>query len=365
MSSVTLINIFKNYGQTKALHDINLEINSGELFTLLGPSGCGKTTLLRTIAGFHKQDSGSIKIDGKIIDHLPAYRRDTGMVFQDYAIFPHMTVGENVSFGLKNKNINAKETKELVTEALGTVRLIGLEKRMPNELSGGQQQRVGLARAMVIKPKVLLMDEPLSNLDAKLRIELREDIREIQKKLKITTIYVTHDQEEALVISDRICIMNSGEVSQIDTPWKVYKDPKKYFVASFVGSMNFIKWSEIKWNKKEEFLIRNNTEDSNKISNDSHDEVLMLGIRPEDIIITTESTNKEDEDIILKGFIEKVSYSGREAVYHIWVKDDLRLLVNIYCPDELSMDEIRKEVEVEIPKDSIMIFNKNNGLRYC
>jgi len=162
MSSVTLINIFKNYGQTKALHDINLEIKSGELFTLLGPSGCGKTTLLRTIAGFHKQDSGSIKIDGKIIDHLPAYRRDTGMVFQDYAIFPHMTVGDNVSFGLKNKNVSAKETKELVTEALATVRLLGLEKRMPNELSGGQQQRVGLARAMVIKPKVLLMDEPLS-----------------------------------------------------------------------------------------------------------------------------------------------------------------------------------------------------------
>ena len=140
MSSVTLINIFKNYGQTKALHDINLEIKSGELFTLLGPSGCGKTTLLRTIAGFHKQDSGSIKIDSKIIDHLPAYRRDTGMVFQDYAIFPHMTVEDNVSFGLKNKNVSAKQIKELVTEALATVRLLGLEKRMPNELSGGQQQ---------------------------------------------------------------------------------------------------------------------------------------------------------------------------------------------------------------------------------
>ena len=363
MSSVTLINIFKNYGQTKALHDINLEIKSGELFTLLGPSGCGKTTLLRTIAGFHKQDSGSIKIDGKIIDHLPAYRRDTGMVFQDYAIFPHMTVGDNVSFGLKNKNVSAKETKELVTEALGTVRLLGLEKRMPNELSGGQQQRVGLARAMVIKPKVLLMDEPLSNLDAKLRIELREDIREIQKKLKITTIYVTHDQEEALVISDRICIMNSGEVAQVDTPWKVYKDPKKYFVASFVGSMNFLKWSLISWDQKEQVLVENKFKDSYENSNDFKDEDLMIGIRPEDIVIRRKSIKKENDNIILPGVIEKISYSGREAVYHVRVNDDVRLLVNIYCPDELSIDEIGSQVELEISKNSMMLFNKKSGLR--
>ena len=363
MSSVTLINVFKNYGQTKALHDINLEIKSGELFTLLGPSGCGKTTLLRTIAGFHKQDSGIIKIDGLKIDDLPAYRRDTGMVFQDYAIFPHMSVGDNVGFGLKNKNISAKESKERITEALRTVRLLGLENRMPNELSGGQQQRVGLARAMVIQPKVLLMDEPLSNLDAKLRIELREDIREIQKKLKITTVYVTHDQEEALVISDRICIMNSGEVAQVDTPWKVYKEPQKYFVASFVGSMNFLKWPVESWFQKNPAFINENLKSSNEKKINFNNDDLVIGIRPEDISIRNKSINQEDQNIILTGIVEKISYLGLEAIYHVRLDDEVRLLVNVYCPDEPSNEEIGSQVDLGFSKDAMMFFDKKSGLR--
>jgi len=182
MSTVQLKNLSKTFLNVEALKQFSLEIQTGELFTLLGPSGCGKTTLLRTIAGFNRQDSGTINIDNVGIDNLPAYRRDIGMVFQDYAIFPHMSVGENIAFGLRNRRVTRHELKRRVAEALDTVQLSGLDKRMPNELSGGQQQRVGLARALVIQPKILLMDEPLSNLDAKLRIELREDIRNIKKK---------------------------------------------------------------------------------------------------------------------------------------------------------------------------------------
>ena len=221
MSKVQLINLKKRYSEVEALKQFTLEIQSGELFTLLGPSGCGKTTLLRTIAGFNRQDSGNIMIEGLEIDNLPAYRRDIGMVFQDYAIFPHMSVEDNIAFGLRNREVSGQELKTRVSKALETVQLSGLEKRMPNELSGGQQQRVGLARALVIQPKILLMDEPLSNLDAKLRIELREDIRQIQKHLGTTTIYVTHDQDQALVISDRICIMRSGQMVQVGTPWEI------------------------------------------------------------------------------------------------------------------------------------------------
>jgi iron(III) transport system ATP-binding protein len=205
MAFVKLDSITKSYEGVIALEAVSLEVRSGEFFTLLGPSGCGKTTLLRTIAGFHRQDRGSIRVDGEAIDDVPAYRRDVGMVFQDYSVFPHMSVEGNVAFGLRNRRCGRSEIEERVGRALELVRLTGLARRMPHQLSGGQQQRVGLARAIVINPKILLMDEPLSNLDAKLRIELREDIRDLQRSLGTTTIYVTHDQEEALVVSDRIC----------------------------------------------------------------------------------------------------------------------------------------------------------------
>ncbi|MGH7263402.1 MAG: ABC transporter ATP-binding protein, partial [Candidatus Rokuibacteriota bacterium] len=240
MAVVELDHISKSYGSVRALDGVSLAVSSGEFFTLLGPSGCGKTTLLRTVAGFHRQDQGSIRVDGEVIDDIPAYRRDIGMVFQDYAVFPHMTVEGNVAFGLKNRRCGRDEIAARVGRALELVRLSGLATRMPHQLSGGQQQRVGLARAMVINPKILLMDEPLSNLDAKLRIELREDIRDLQRSLGTTTIYVTHDQEEALVVSDRICVMQDGRVHQVGTPWEIYKRPATLFVAGFVGAMNLL-----------------------------------------------------------------------------------------------------------------------------
>ncbi len=240
MARVELRHISKSYPGVQALDDIDLAIESGEFFTLLGPSGCGKTTLLRTVAGFNRQDSGEVLVAGRRIDDMPAHRRNIGLVFQDYAIFPHMTVGDNVAFGLRNRRRPRQEIAERVARALDLVRLGGHAARLPHQLSGGQQQRVGLARAVVIQPQILLMDEPLSNLDAKLRIELRDDIRDLQRSLGITTIYVTHDQEEALVISDRICVMQGGRVHQVGTPWEVYARPATLFVASFVGAMDVI-----------------------------------------------------------------------------------------------------------------------------
>ena len=240
MTHVELKNIKKSYGSFVALKDVTLTIDRGAFFTLLGPSGCGKTTLLRAIAGFHQQDAGEILLEGSSIGHLSANKRNVGMVFQDYAVFPHLSVFDNVAFGLVQQKVPPKEIRERVSTILATVQLDAHAERMPHQLSGGQQQRVGLARALVIRPKVLLMDEPLSNLDAKLRVDLRRDIRSLQQSLDITTIYVTHDQEEALSISDQICVMFDGVVQQIDSPWMIYNRPANRFVASFVGSNNFL-----------------------------------------------------------------------------------------------------------------------------
>jgi iron(III) transport system ATP-binding protein len=240
MSQVQLKNIKKVYGSHVALKDINLSIDSGAFFTLLGPSGCGKTTLLRAIAGFHQQDAGDILVDGQSISHLGANQRHVGMVFQDYAVFPHLSVFDNVAFGLMQQKVPAADIGQRVREMLATVQLEEHAQRMPHQLSGGQQQRVGLARALVTRPKVLLMDEPLSNLDAKLRVDLRRDIRVLQQSFGITTVYVTHDQEEALSISDRVCVMHDGVVQQVGSPWDVYNRPANRFVASFVGSNNFM-----------------------------------------------------------------------------------------------------------------------------
>lgn len=238
--TVTIKDAIKRYGDFQALNGVNLTIRPGEFFTLLGPSGCGKTTLLRMIAGFNTVDGGEICFDDKVINNMPAHKRDIGMVFQNYAIFPHLTVEENVAYGLKAKKVPKDEIKRRVKEALELVQIENLATRKPNELSGGQQQRVALARAFVIEPALLLMDEPLSNLDAKLRVQMRTIIKKLQRCLGITTIYVTHDQEEALAISDRIAVMQSGNIMQVGTPEQIYKKPENPFVAGFIGVSNFI-----------------------------------------------------------------------------------------------------------------------------
>ncbi len=235
MTRVRLEGVVKRFGSFTAVDGVSLDIPPGTIFTLLGPSGCGKTTTLRLIAGFELPDEGRIYFDDEDVTFRKPYERNTAMVFQNYALWPHMTVFENVAFGLRIRKLPREEIEKRVKWALGLVGLEGLEDRYPSQLSGGQQQRVALARALVVEPRVLLLDEPLSNLDAKLRLRMREEIRGLQRKLGITTVYVTHDQEEAMVLSDQIAVMNRGRVLQVGTPREVYTNPANLFVATFIG----------------------------------------------------------------------------------------------------------------------------------
>lgn len=236
--AIHINNVVKRYDQLTIIPDLSANIKNGEFFTLLGPSGCGKTTLLRMIAGFNSIEGGQIKFDEMVINDIPTHKRNIGMVFQNYAIFPHLTVRENVEYGLKLRGIDKDTMKKKVDQILRVVRIEEYQDRLPERLSGGQQQRVALARAIVIHPSVLLMDEPLSNLDAKLRVEMRSAIREIQNQVGITTVYVTHDQEEALAISDRIAVMQSGVIHQIGQPHSIYTRPYDVFVSTFIGHSN-------------------------------------------------------------------------------------------------------------------------------
>ena len=235
-TQITIRDAVKRYGEKTIIPGLSLDIAGGEFFTLLGPSGCGKTTLLRMIAGFNSIEGGTIAFDGQILNDLPPYRRNIGMVFQNYAIFPHMSVRKNVEYGLRQRGLPKAEIRRRADEIMNVVKIMEHAEKSPNQLSGGQQQRVALARAIVIHPTVLLMDEPLSNLDAKLRLEMRGAIRDIQKEVGITTVYVTHDQEEALAVSDRIAVMNFGVLQQVGTPVELYHRPANLFVATFVGS---------------------------------------------------------------------------------------------------------------------------------
>lgn len=323
MASVEIINLRKSYGDVVALSDIGIEVPSGSFYTLLGPSGCGKTTLLRTIAGFHFQDAGQILVDGKEIQDKPAHRRDVGMVFQDYAVFPHLSVEANVAFGLKQRKVPAAEIAPRVAEALRIVQLERFSTRMPHELSGGQQQRVGLARAMVINPSVLLMDEPLSNLDAKLRVDLRAELRRIQQDLGMTTVYVTHDQEEALAMSDTVCIMYGGIIQQAASPFEIYRRPANRFVAHFVGGNNFLSAGLIGGRARLKAggdAVAEVTTPENR--------AITASIRPEAISVNPMATNT-DRQISIPVRISQVSFVGREAEVHgiSAMGEDIRAIV--------------------------------------
>ncbi len=339
MSYLTVQNAIKRFGSFVALSDVAIAVGRGEFFTLLGPSGCGKTTLLRSIAGFNDLTSGAITLDGTDLRAVPPHRRDIGMVFQDYAIFPHLSVFDNVAFGLKPRKVPAREIKTRVMQALAAVRLESMAERLPAAMSGGQQQRIGLARAMVINPRLLLMDEPLSNLDAKLRIELREEIRDIQKQVDIATIYVTHDQEEALAISDRICVMSAGKIEQIGTPQQIYGDPQTRFVAGFVGTLNTLQPGPA----TEALLGRLGLASATG---------LVWAVRPENIGLSGSAMQGDT----LAGTVKKFTYLGREA--HLQVATPVGdLVVHIANPSRSEILAPGAATMVVVPRDSLMAFD--------
>ncbi|PQD94039.1 polyamine ABC transporter ATP-binding protein [Pradoshia eiseniae] len=289
-TSIKFEHVRKDYDKNTVIPDLSLTIKPGELFTLLGPSGCGKTTLLRMIAGFHSIDGGTISFDEQVINDIPVHKRNIGMVFQNYAIFPHMTVYDNVKYGLKNKKIGKKEMTERLEDMLETVKITEYKDRLPSRLSGGQQQRVALARAIVIHPNVLLMDEPLSNLDAKLRIDMRRAISEIQRDVNITTVYVTHDQEEALAISDRIAVMKDGIIQQVGYPDTIYLRPVNLFVATFIGHSNLFAATIIEENNQKFVQMNENYRINldNLTSKAINGREVIVAIRPEEFVMAND-----------------------------------------------------------------------------
>lgn len=351
---VLINNITKRYGNFTAIENMSFKINKGEFFTLLGPSGCGKTTLLRMIAGFNTIDGGDILFGTTNINKLHAHKRDIGMVFQNYAIFPHLSTYDNVAYGLKARKVPKEEAHRRIMEALKVVQIEQLKNRMPHELSGGQQQRVALARAIVIEPKILLMDEPLSNLDAKLRVQMRSIIKKLQSKLGITTIYVTHDQEEALAISDRIAVMNLGKVMQIGTPDEVYRRPNNNFVADFIGTSNFLQGkiiSSVEGALKIDVL---NYQFEVQYSKDYQGDV-MLSIRPEHFLFTDKSEG-------IKGQIILSTFLGDFINYEVQLENGDILEVNEYT-EKVGRIRSNGPVTLNINEKSVSIFTKDGKER--
>lgn len=326
--------IHKNFGQFTALNGVSIDIKKNEFVCLLGPSGCGKTTLLRIIAGLEEPTAGKIIMNGKDMTHTPPAKRNFGIVFQSYALFPNLTALQNIEYGLKAKKISKKEVKEMALEALALVDLIHVKDKYPAQMSGGQQQRVALARAIALSPDFLLLDEPLSALDAKVREKLRKEIRSIQEKLQITTIMVTHDQDEALTMADRIVVMNNAEVMQMGTPQEVYHKPANLFVADFIGSINFWKESE---------------------SNTGNEKI--FAIRPEHIRLS------QEEGIFAE--IEDIEFRGAIYRLHFKVKDQSSYLYNHLIKVDVSTQDVSHmqlekgaNVHIALPTDRILSYRE-------
>jgi spermidine/putrescine transport system ATP-binding protein len=325
--AIEVRNLSKEFGSLRAVDDVSFEIEEGEFFSLLGPSGCGKSTTLRMLAGFEQPTEGGVYIDGEKVNDVPPYNRDVGMVFQSYALFPHKTVGENVGFGLKMEGVPVEEREERVAEILDLVGLPGTEERSPKELSGGQQQRVALARALVIEPEVLLLDEPLSNLDLKLRKEMQFELKRIQQELGITTIYVTHDQEEALSMSDKILVLNEGRAEQLGSPTDVYNCPTNRFVAGFMGESNILdaKLTEVTDDAVSVELAAAN-QPSVSVDRDAipRDEILesndvSISLRAEDLKI---STPESADGASIAGTVKTKTFQGKVTTFLVEVGDE-------------------------------------------
>lgn len=350
MSNAVIIkDAVKEYGNFTALKGVSLDIKEGEFFTLLGPSGCGKTTLLRMIAGFNSIEGGEFYIGDQLINDVPAHKRDIGMVFQNYAIFPHLTVEENVAYGLNARKTPKSEIPARVQKALEQVQIAHLAKRSPNALSGGQQQRVALARAFVIEPNVLLMDEPLSNLDAKLRVQMRSVIKKLQKKLGITTVYVTHDQEEALAISDRIAVMKDGEIMQIGTPREIYEKPENPFVANFIGVSNSLDCTVSGDKDNATITIMDKIKIPVKLRKDYNGEAI-ISARPEQIFFAEEG---------IPGKIQFYTFLGDYIEYELVLDDGQVLQINEYSKYSKVNYEIGDTVKVNFDSDKISLYAKD------
>ena len=349
-NQVIIQNAVKRYGDFTALNGVSLDIQEGEFFTLLGPSGCGKTTLLRMIAGFNSIEGGDFFFGEKRINDLDPAKRNIGMVFQNYAIFPHLTVRENVAYGLKARKMPAKEIKPKVDEALELVQISHLADRKPNELSGGQQQRVALARAFVIEPSVLLMDEPLSNLDAKLRVQMRSVIKKLQRRLGITTIYVTHDQEEALAISDRIAVMKDGHIMQIGTPRDIYAKPQNPFVAGFIGVSNFLDCEVNAPNAGNAAVSIKGELDITVPVSRAYTGSGKISARPEQLFFSESG---------MPGTILFSTFLGDFIEYEVQLNDGQNLIVNEYTKDTTEIHSDGEQVHLSFDPMRISLYDKS------
>jgi len=354
---IEVSSLTKTYGTTTVLKDISFTITEGEFVCFLGPSGCGKTTLLMCLAGLEQPLSGDMMKNGEIINHLPPSERDVGIVFQSYALFPNLDVTNNIGFGLKNQNKPKKEIQEVVNQLVSLLSLTGHEKKFPNQLSGGQQQRVALARALAVSPSLLLLDEPLSALDAQVRLRLRSEIRDLQKRLGITTIMVTHDQEEAQTLSDRIVLMNEGRIEQIGTPSEIYNQPRTPFVADFIGISNILSGFTTGCDSIEILGI--------KLQCVEHDfpvqHPIKALVRPEDIILSADATtslsDRSTAQNIFKATISKVEYLGPVIRLELRLTNQIVLKADVskrtFKPDQLL---IGRQVQGIIPAENIQLF---------
>jgi putative spermidine/putrescine transport system ATP-binding protein len=348
MARLQLTGITKRYGEVRAADDLSLDVADGEFVVLLGPSGCGKTTTLRIIAGFVEPTSGSVRLDGRDVTALPPWKRNAGLVFQSYALFPHMTVAENVAFGLEMRKVAKAEMAPKIAEALRLVRLDHLSDRLPRQLSGGQQQRVALARALVFHPDVLLLDEPLSNLDARLRHDVRVEIRELQRKLGLTTVMVTHDQEEALIMADRLVVMGEGRIRQIGSQQDLYERPAEKFVADFVGRSTFI---DGRMDGPGRFVSAGGLVVACEADGTGN---ASLALRPERLALLNGGSPAFDNSFA--GTVEFISYLGPQVDLHVRLSPQERVIVQIQNRPEQPLPVLGQQVRVGWSKSTGRVF---------